>query len=300
MKLSHVTALVTAADHGGFRSAARVLGISQVALAKQIRELEESVGHQLFLRTTKGVAPTVYGRKLLPRARAVLSELSKLEQEANTLSTFTLTVGLSPIVTLLLFQDSLKKFRVRFPSTRLRLSEGLLSAVLPRLRDGSMDFAVVAAQGFESDGDLTFEPCFNTDNAFIARVDHPLRDQDSSLIELLKYEWVQNEAHGGYSDRLEKWLAQNDALPPPFISCESFATIVGVLLATDSIACAPVTLLEHPLLKKNIRILRSSVQPPRSTVGFLYRRDSPLSKPAVELRRIIRSASRSLTDVILL
>ena len=107
MKLSHVTALVTAADHGGFRPAARALGISQVALAKQIRELEESVGHQLFLRTSRGVAPTVYGGKLLPRARAVLSELSRLDQEASMLSTFSLSVGLSPIVTLLLFHSKI-------------------------------------------------------------------------------------------------------------------------------------------------------------------------------------------------
>jgi LysR family transcriptional regulator of abg operon len=298
MKLNYVQALVSAAEFGGIRPAARSLGISQVALAKQIKELEESVGHRLFIRTSRGVQLTADGAKILPRARSVIEELSRLDQEAGNLGSQTLYVALSPIVMLLLFGSTLERFRAKFPRTLVKLSEGLMSPVIPRLRDGSLDFAVVAGQGFGPDSDLRFEPCFNTANVFVGRKAHPLADHTSTLSELTKFEWVQNESSGGYSDRLRKWFAQEGSVVPTFVACESFATIIGVLLASNSVACAPAALLEHPIIKGNLCMLRSTLEPPRSTIGFLCRRDIPLSPAAAELKEIIRASSRSLTGSI--
>lgn len=68
MKLSHIQAMVAVADAGSIRSAAQVLGKTQSALTKQIRQVEEETGLALFLRTSRGVIPTEAGVAVLSRA----------------------------------------------------------------------------------------------------------------------------------------------------------------------------------------------------------------------------------------
>ncbi|MYF89265.1 MAG: LysR family transcriptional regulator [Boseongicola sp. SB0676_bin_33] len=80
---SHVHAMV--ADVGSIRSAAQVLGKTQPAPTKQIRQLEEETGLALFFRTSRGVIPTEAGIAVLSRARVVQADLARLDDEASAL-----------------------------------------------------------------------------------------------------------------------------------------------------------------------------------------------------------------------
>ena len=80
--LNDLVSFVTVARQGSFTRAAAQLGVSQSALSQTIRALEERLGLRLFTRTTRHVAPTVAGERLLatigPRLEGIESDLAAL------------------------------------------------------------------------------------------------------------------------------------------------------------------------------------------------------------------------------
>jgi DNA-binding transcriptional LysR family regulator len=73
--LVQLEAFVQVARTSNFRAAARELNVSQPALTRSIRIVEEALGTTLFDRTAHGVELTPNGRMLLPIAERILSEL---------------------------------------------------------------------------------------------------------------------------------------------------------------------------------------------------------------------------------
>src|SRR5437879_8320776 len=74
---------VTVAQHRNFRKAATQLGISTATLSHSIRSLEEQVGVRLLNRTTRSVAPTEAGERLLARLRPVFSDYEAAIESLN-------------------------------------------------------------------------------------------------------------------------------------------------------------------------------------------------------------------------
>lgn len=81
--LEDLSALAAVARHGGFRTAARATGTSASRLSEAIRRLEARLGVRLLHRTTRSVAPTEAGGRLLARLRPVLEEVDQALDEVN-------------------------------------------------------------------------------------------------------------------------------------------------------------------------------------------------------------------------
>lgn len=77
---------IAAAEHGGIGAAAEALGTAQPPVSQSIRRLEDDLGVRLFDRTPGGVRLTDGGRELLPRARLLSSEASRLRAVAREAS----------------------------------------------------------------------------------------------------------------------------------------------------------------------------------------------------------------------
>jgi DNA-binding transcriptional LysR family regulator len=82
-ELRQLRALVAIADHGTFTDAAIELGVSQAAVSRTIAALEAGLGVRLLRRTTRNVAPTVVGARVIARARRILFDIAELERVAE-------------------------------------------------------------------------------------------------------------------------------------------------------------------------------------------------------------------------
>lgn len=80
VELRQLRCLVAIADHGTFTDAAIELGVSQAAVSRAITGLEAELGVRLLRRTTRHVAPTAAGARVITRARRILSEVADLER----------------------------------------------------------------------------------------------------------------------------------------------------------------------------------------------------------------------------
>ncbi|WP_029118174.1 LysR family transcriptional regulator [Mycobacterium sp. URHB0044] len=83
VELRHLRCLVAIVDHGGFTGAAAELGMSQPAVSRGLAALERSLGVRLLRRTSREVAPTAAGVRVLARARRLLTDVDDLVRETR-------------------------------------------------------------------------------------------------------------------------------------------------------------------------------------------------------------------------
>ena len=80
MNLTHLKYMVEVERHGSITKAAAALYMGQPNLSKAIKELEREFGVPIFRRSAKGVIPTEKGKEFLLHAKAILSQVEKMEQ----------------------------------------------------------------------------------------------------------------------------------------------------------------------------------------------------------------------------
>jgi DNA-binding transcriptional LysR family regulator len=90
----HLKQVVEVEKAGSISKAAKKLYMNQPSLSKTIRELEESIGFELFKRTNNGMAPTKRGSEFLTLAKGIIFEVEKLENmlDNSPKSYFNITV----------------------------------------------------------------------------------------------------------------------------------------------------------------------------------------------------------------
>src|SRR6266480_1654810 len=81
--LAETTAFVAVVELKSFTKAAKQLALSPPRVSEMVRNLEERLGVRLVERTTRSVAPTAAGERLLERLRPVLEEYQSALESAN-------------------------------------------------------------------------------------------------------------------------------------------------------------------------------------------------------------------------
>jgi len=137
-------AFVAVKETGGFTRAAQRLNLTQSAVSHQIRKLEEQVGRQLLFRTTRALTLSEDGEDFLRYAQSILHTFDSMAQRFRP----------SPISGAVRFgvlenfmgdrlPTLLCKFSRAFPSVRLDVSVGMNLDLLPMIKAGELDLAVV-------------------------------------------------------------------------------------------------------------------------------------------------------------
>lgn len=128
--LPELTALAAIVLHRSFRKAADDLGLSPSTLSHMMRTLERGMGVRLLNRTTRSVAPTEAGERLVARLRPLLSDIDAALAEVDDfrgLASGTLRINTSEIGARLLLRSVLPSFLQRYPQVSLDLvTEGKL------------------------------------------------------------------------------------------------------------------------------------------------------------------------------
>jgi LysR family nitrogen assimilation transcriptional regulator len=142
-QLRYFVALATQQHYG---KAAGVLHVTQPALSRQIRLLEEELGVRLFERHARGATPTDEAQLLLERALFLLryaeqikSDLLALQREPRGPVAIGLTPGLAQQLTVSLTKEVL----AQFPQVRLRFVEGFAPSIQALLTQGEVDIALL-------------------------------------------------------------------------------------------------------------------------------------------------------------
>lgn len=284
-------------EAGSIHAAARRVGVSQPAITKSVRGLEAELHVQLVRRTNHGVVPTPAGRAFFARAHIANAELRKAKDEVSQLeggSAGSVAFGVGPVAALLILPQAVPRFRERFPDTRVRVVEGLTHALLPLVRDETLDFGIGPHPTGKLDPALAFRPLFQTEFVVVARKGHPLGNAHS-LAQLADADWLSLWSQALPSGPLERAYA-GAKLPPPrqVVQCESYHTMVAMLARTDMLGMMGSRLLAEPFARDLLKKVPVSDSLPSLTVGMFTRIDAPLTPLAAVMAKAVAAAARQL------
>jgi DNA-binding transcriptional LysR family regulator len=286
MRLQHLHLLLALAQTGSLRASAQAMNVTQPALTKALRQLEEEFGTALVVRTPKGVRLAPAGELLAARAATVVREIERAREEVAWQTKHAqarVTVGVSPVAAILLAPGAMARFGARWPQVRVRVIDSLYPRVLAQVRGGEFDLAIGPLPPEGVGRDLVVQPLFDSQNVIAARHDHPLA-RCTRLAQLANASWVLTGPAGGPGDPLHLHLEER-GLPEPKIrfECESFSTLLALMAELEVVGVMPRGFFERYGPRTDLVALPIEDVLPSTTIHILTRADSPLTLPAQRL-----------------
>ncbi len=144
LRLHQVRYVLAAAECGGFRRAARRLGVQQSAVSRRIQELEDRLGARLFERGPTGVLLTAAGRDFVQGAHGALAELDRAVDQVTDLARGdqgTLRIGILAPLGPGPLDDLLRRAVAGAPDLALQVFEAGAEVHLESLARGRLDLA---------------------------------------------------------------------------------------------------------------------------------------------------------------
>ena len=191
-ELTELNAFVAVAERRSFAKAAVQLGISRSRLSETVRGLEGRLGVRLLNRTTRSVAPTAAGERLLARLRPLLDDLTAALDGVNAFRdqpAGLLRLTVPPPAASLMLAPLLARFLARYPAIELEISvDAALTDVVAGRFDAGMrpgerverDMIAVRV-GEEIEGVVVAAP------AYLARHERPTAPRDLEAHDCIRF-----------------------------------------------------------------------------------------------------------------
>jgi LysR family cys regulon transcriptional activator len=163
---------------------ARVLHTSQPGVSRQIRELEEELGVDLFIRAGRRLtALTEMGELVMPIVENMLEESESLRragQEFAKRSSGTLSIAATHSQARYALPGAVRDFRKHFPDVRFNLHQGSPDQIAEMLIAGDADIGI-ATEALGRYDPLVALPCYRWTHSVVVPNGHPLLDQPLTL-----------------------------------------------------------------------------------------------------------------------
>lgn len=299
VKFHQIRAFVEVARQGSIRGASRVLNLSQPALTKSIKELEEGIAAQLFIRRSKGVALTECGESFYHHASLILEELRSAQEDILQRQgklAGQINIGMGASVARLLMPGVISRFHQQHPQVKVRIMEGQLVSMINELRQGELDFTINTYYRGPYDHEFSFEKLFEKPFAIFCRAGHPALGA-TSIRELLKYSWTMPTPRGSYYKQLEEVFINRELFPNIGVVCETFSSSISLVAQSDFLSILPQELGCDPLLANRLVMLPVKETLPKATYYLIQRRDTRQTPLTTSLITQFRRHARQINSM---
>ena len=278
MTLVQLKHLIELATSGSFSQSASKLHLTQPALSRSIKALEDELGSPLFDRVGRKNELTPFGTHIVQRARILVDEANELRQTSRRLQQGEigpLRVGLGSGPGAMLMTPLLMLMATEHPQAHIDISRGSTTLLVQALRDRLLDALVLDIRSLQPSADLKVEALQEMAGAFMCRPGHPLAKKRSVPFALLRDYPI---ASTPLSDEVARILMERfgpSAHPDQLVNlrCEEISSLLDVARTSDAVvlairASAPdlVELPITPTLNANARFglvtIASRTEPP--------------------------------------
>ena len=295
-------ALVTVAETGSFRAAARSLGYTQSAVSHQIAAIERRLGVSVFVRPGgRGkVALTAYGEIVYQHAQRVIAANQALDADVRAAlagDRGTLRISISQ-TTCAVLVEPLAHLRRTSPGIEVSLSNSATAETLAQqLHHGQVDIGLYV--NIQPDDRVVTSPLFEDNWMVIAHRDNPIAASSSITLDALDgtemIAWHQRWKAQANLERL--WRQRG--IRPRIIYRTDDNMMIQRLVGND-LGCACLgALAVGDLIDPSVRRLAIRDEVPPRSLSLCWARDRALPPAAVLLRDAIRhlAAQRSFPDL---
>jgi len=293
--------LLAVVEHGGVTAAAKTLNVSQPALTRSIRQLEENLDVELLTREGRGVAPTRFGVSLAEHARTIEAELRHATRNLNELRTVEaghLVIGASPIGLATLVGPTLSRLHDEMPGLTVEVRNDPFESQLEDLDNGEIDIVIGALWDGQIHKHLVEEVLFQNSLSVILRGDHPLtRKKDLGFSDLTDETWIIARGSAAIKQLVANEFRFEGSTPPVFtIETDSMLCVKALLLSSDFICANPAELFSTEIERGVLSVLPLRWHSGTRPIGFTLREHGTITPALAALIDILRDVGRDFAE----
>lgn len=286
MTLQQLEYLIAVADTGNFTRASERCNVSQPSLSQQIINLEQELGHKLFHRLGRRVAPTEQGRTFLERARRILLEVESAKKEIADDPGLErrIAVGAIPTLAPYLLPPLIERCRKSHPNLHVDVREDFRRHLIAGVIEGELDLAIAAMP--VRDPRISVEPLLREPLLLVVGKDHPLAAKERVMTEDLAGEtWAMLGSSSSLAEQVQAFCGNHHFQPRIGFRCAQVATVKALVALGVGISILP-------------RVARAAED--RKSLAYLTLADtSPVREIAV-IRHLQRYQSRGAEEFLTL
>jgi len=298
MDLAALRRFVAAADCGCFGKAADALQITQPAVTRSIKLLEDELGVRLFERHARGVALTSFGETFLAHARCLVNDTDRAVSHLRMSMGFAhgaVVIGVTPFHAETVLAPVVAAFLEQFPNVECRIVVGDSIEVAEALRNGKLDVALApsGSEQLSPDVERVAGPPLRT--AAVVRAGHPLLarlgSRTATLADFSELAWVVLDLHAAKVDIVRAFDRAGIPLPRIAVTSQSVTLLKRLVARTDYLAILEVDAIRKEVEQGTLAIIPTEPANVLLPTWIMMRRRA-LRTPHVEcLVRLLREGS---------
>lgn len=290
LDIRHLRHLIAIAEEGTLQKASEKLHITQPALTKSMKTLENDLDAQLFERGGRRLHLTDIARELVKNGRQIVRAVRDTEDMVNgwrSGMSGQITIGLGPAYTVLLAANLIEKILADHGAVSLQIETGDTRDLLERLLDDTLHLAVCDLALPPGDPDIVALALQPQPIVGLVRKRHPLcKLARVHMADLGKFPVAHSPAPAQFSDfstGLSGLSKSNQAAVFLSNNYEAFATASE---STDLVTLLPLNLAMVYRIKRNLEVITLEDLPQKSSPKILYREGGqpmpPVGKRIIE------------------
>jgi DNA-binding transcriptional LysR family regulator len=244
MTLVQLRHLISLARSGSFTRSAEALFLTQPALSRSIRALEDELGQPLFDRVGRRSVLTPFGTDVVQRALQLVFDADELAASGPKMRegrSGRVRIGLGSGPGAMLMTPLLKTMAQSHPAIHIEVARGTTDMLTPRLRERELDALVVDVRSLSPATDLRVANVVEMRGAFMVRDRHPLTRRKG----VLRFDDLRPYpiASTPLSDEVARTLVERygpAAHPSACVTlrCEEIPSLVEVVRHSDAVLIA--------------------------------------------------------------
>lgn len=290
--VSRLRAVAAVHDFKSVQNAARFLGVSQPAVSAAIRNLEQDLDIELFVRTPRGMMPTPAGVTTAMSFKRILSDLRKIEDDiasAGGAYSGLVTVGDLAYSRNVLLPRAIEQVLRDAPQIVVRTIEGPIDALIAAMHAGEVDVVICARPNPALTEGIVVEPLVEDQLRLFAAASHPLAGRSNlGADEVARYPFI-FPPRGSITRKLleDTFRSAIGRLPDGSVETSSQSLIRNLVIGSDRICFRSSQEFPHDVADKKIVQVNVGFDLPRREICTLQRKGAfPTSALSTVLRTI--------------
>lgn len=254
--------------------ASKKLFITQSAVSKAIKKLEEDLNTNLFYRNNKGVKLTDKGKELLFYVEEAFNNLVTAERtmiESQTLNKGKIAIGVpSQIGSFYIFED-ITNFHKKYPNIEITIISKTTTQLLKLLEQHEIDFIIDTSPINTKIDNIMIQPLIEVNNCFVIKADSSIFiDKIKSISDLANYPLVLPIKGTDNRKQLDKIFEKNNIELNNVINIHTSEMIVGAVKKDLGIGYIIYDVIKDNVENGEFKMLNIKEKLPKITINLIY------------------------------
>ena len=263
----------TVAINESISKAARELYISQPAVSKSVKKLEDELGGKVFKRTKKGVILTEEGKELFNYVKNAMEYLKGAENKFKDLIKLeagNIRIGINTTMMRNYFLPYLKEFHKIHPKITIEIFTGKYTYLMSKLKKGLIDLIILNIP-FEKEENIKIIKCAKVHDCFVVNKNYSqLVDKELSIKELNNYPIIIQSKGSSTRNFLDNYCLEHNIIIKPTMSLTSFSLVKDFTSIGFGIGYLTKEFIKEEIKNKELFELKIKEKIPNRYIGIVY------------------------------